>query len=790
MFDFLRQYQLNIMLILSGICGILPVFVLCTNAISKKRKFILVLMELCASLLLIFDRFAYIFRGNVSNLGWWMVRISNFSVYFLSLFILYTFNLYLQDLFTHEGGLKAPPKRLQIVEAFVLVGEFLIVLSSFTGLYYTFDSTNHYQRAPLFMICYFFPLSIAILQFAVIAKNYKRLNKGLRVSLVLFTLIPIVATLIQVFTYGLSLTNISLVGDVVLLYIFALKDLSDSAERANQLKIDVLTKEQKNMLLLFEQTAEALANAIDAKDKYTHGHSTRVAEYSKKIAILAGYDEKFCEEIYFAALLHDVGKIGIPDKIINKEGKLTEEEFAQIKQHPVIGQQILSSINQSPYLSIGALWHHERYDGKGYPYALKGDDIPVIARIIAVADAYDAMTSKRSYRDPIPQEKVREEIVKGFDAQFDPKFAKIMLHLIDLDEEYQLQEHNEVRELAGKHELVCEEYLSAFSEGIIVTRNITRMHLHCSQNATKPAKDDIPSFVVFDSLDAHLHTDEEKQKVMNFCEYADIRFDGNVKNTGSRKVETQITDNPAAAGLDYDIEAVKYDDHVLIIINGGGKTIRIILALPDCIRYAYLGLTGKHCTISNVEINKDEDAVEESYIPRIAEKIDYLKGEPEGDIPNVLVNGWRSNYSLGTEIKDSLEISFRAKSLPTARLIWHCPFVSILSSDDGQINGPGFREYALLRLDGENWEPDAFSENTIQVIKTDDFAGWEAWKENLKKGIDCKLILKRIGNQVSMKTENSGLIIKSVTTIKNIESDRIFIALTGDQCTLSRISIK
>ena len=202
------------------------------------------------------------------------------------------------------------------------------------------------------------------------------------------------------------------------------------------------------------------------------------------------------------------------------------------------------------------------------------------------------------------------------------------------------------------------------------------------------------------------------------------------------------------------------------------------------------GLTGKHCTISGVEINKAESPVEESYIPRIAEKIDYLKGEPEGQIPNVLVTGWRTNYSLGTEITDSLEINFRAKSLPTARLIWHCPFVSIFTSDDGLINGPGFREYALLRLDGENWEPDAFSENTIQVIKTDDFEGWDVWKENLKKGIDCKLILKRIGNQISMKTENSGLIIKSVTTIKHMENDKIYIALTGDQCTISRVSIK
>ncbi len=128
MFEFLRQHQLNIMLILSGICAVLPVFVLSTNTISKRRKFILVLMELSASFLLIFDRYAYIFRGDVSSLGWWMVRISNFSVYFLSLFILYAFNLYLQDLFPHEGGLISPPKQLQIVDAFVLVGEILIVL--------------------------------------------------------------------------------------------------------------------------------------------------------------------------------------------------------------------------------------------------------------------------------------------------------------------------------------------------------------------------------------------------------------------------------------------------------------------------------------------------------------------------------------------------------------------------------------------------------------------------------------------------------------------------------------
>ena len=117
--------------------------------------------------------------------------------------------------------------------------------------------------------------------------------------------------------------------------------------------------------------------------------------------------------------------------MIRKPDKLTDEEFANIKQHPVLGYQILSSIRQSPYLSVGAHYHHERYDGSGYPEGLKGEEIPVIARIIAVADAYDAMTSSRSYRDALSKQKVREEIANGMGKQFDPKFASILLTMID-----------------------------------------------------------------------------------------------------------------------------------------------------------------------------------------------------------------------------------------------------------------------------------------------------------------------------------------------------------------------
>jgi HD-GYP domain-containing protein (c-di-GMP phosphodiesterase class II) len=188
------------------------------------------------------------------------------------------------------------------------------------------------------------------------------------------------------------------------------------------------------------QVVSALASAIDAKDNYTNGHSARVAEYAKNLAARAGFSKQEQDEIYMMGLLHDVGKIGVPDSVINKPSPLTEEEYALVKKHPEIGYGILETIKERPKLSIGARWHHERYDGSGYPDGISGEQIPTEVRIIAVADAYDAMTSRRRYRDIMPQKEVREEFQKGMGTQFDPRFAKIMLQMIDEDTEYHMRE--------------------------------------------------------------------------------------------------------------------------------------------------------------------------------------------------------------------------------------------------------------------------------------------------------------------------------------------------------------
>ena len=201
-----------------------------------------------------------------------------------------------------------------------------------------------------------------------------------------------------------------------------------------------LRESNRKITNLTTQVMMALASAIDAKDKYTNGHSTRVAEYSRELARRMGKSTQEINEIYYIGLLHDIGKIGIPDKIINKPGRLTEKEYDMVKAHPVIGAEILENISELPGISIGAHWHHERYDGKGYPDGLAGEAIPEIARIIGVADAYDTMTSKRSYRDILPQAMARSEIEKGIGTQFDPVVAGFMLEMIDEDTEYRMHE--------------------------------------------------------------------------------------------------------------------------------------------------------------------------------------------------------------------------------------------------------------------------------------------------------------------------------------------------------------
>jgi HD-GYP domain-containing protein (c-di-GMP phosphodiesterase class II) len=180
---------------------------------------------------------------------------------------------------------------------------------------------------------------------------------------------------------------------------------------------------------LFMGSIQALAAAIDAKDRYTRGHSERVALMGSRLAAASGMSDEQVERIRIAGLMHDVGKIGVREVVLRKPGKLTDEEFDEIKRHPVIGHTILRDITALNDVLPGVLYHHERWDGRGYPEGIGGADIPLFGRILAVADAFDAMSSNRAYRAAIPREAVRREIADGAGTQFDPDLARLFLTL-------------------------------------------------------------------------------------------------------------------------------------------------------------------------------------------------------------------------------------------------------------------------------------------------------------------------------------------------------------------------
>lgn len=196
-----------------------------------------------------------------------------------------------------------------------------------------------------------------------------------------------------------------------------------------KVKIYIAQKNQSERIVV--EAIETFTSFIDAKDPYTKGHSNRVSEYAMEIAKGLNLSTDECKKIYYIALMHDCGKIGIPDNILTKPGKLTKEEYDIIKTHTTIGYDILKNFNSIEGIRDGVLYHHERYDEKGYPEGIKGEQIPLIARIICVADSFDAMTSNRCYRKALSKDEVINELKNNRGTQFDPKIVDVFLKLIE-----------------------------------------------------------------------------------------------------------------------------------------------------------------------------------------------------------------------------------------------------------------------------------------------------------------------------------------------------------------------
>lgn len=242
MLDYLIEHQENFMSVMAGVCGVIAVFVLFMKSLPRSRRRALLAVELCSMVIMIADCFAYAYRGNPSQSGYWIVRISNFVVFMMNIGVLYAFNAYLINLYEDSRSGNGFT-RLKVVNFLGLAGAVMLVVSQFTGLYYTFDASNTYQRGPGFFICYLIPAVMLLLQISVIIQNYKKLTPVISLSLLLFSLFPLVASVVQALLYGLSLINTSIAAMALLLYLFALEDMNETYAHANDLRIEYLTAE-------------------------------------------------------------------------------------------------------------------------------------------------------------------------------------------------------------------------------------------------------------------------------------------------------------------------------------------------------------------------------------------------------------------------------------------------------------------------------------------------------------------------------------------------------------------
>ena len=414
-------------------------------------------MAFCAALVCVTDYLSFL--GVKFKFGsFWQMLLYSICVFSFGIFsqavLAYT-NSYI---FTKD---KAEREKKIAIRFFFPLMAAMLVVNAFTGFMFFIEDDYSISFGKAYVFLPAIPAMFAFISAFKLGHNAQKFTKYQIIVLCFLyeTLITIpfvqvyicptfrITPFVFVFLTTSLLLTIETPEDQALVSTISELEVLQRALKASVDKKTLEARERREKLeRLTSQMTHTMAATIDAKDHYTSGHSARVARYAKMLAQKKGLGPEKCQQIFMMGILHDIGKVGVSSKIINKAGRLTDQEFAQMKSHPAIGSSILEKVSLLPELKTGARWHHERIDGRGYPDGLKGEQIPLEAKIIAVADAYDAMTSSRSYRQPMEQAAVREQIANGAGTQFDAEIAKLMLELIDEDKNYMLHEYKSKKE--------------------------------------------------------------------------------------------------------------------------------------------------------------------------------------------------------------------------------------------------------------------------------------------------------------------------------------------------------
>lgn len=349
---------------------------------------------------------------------------------------------------------------------------------------------------------------------------------------------------------------------LVSIFVFSRIIISTLQKRRDEVKNAVIQVEKANAesekMALSLKMLETLAGTLEAKDKYTNGHSLRVAIYATILAESLGYNEDELAMLRNEALLHDIGKIGVPDIILNKPDKLSDTEFGLIKSHTVIGADILKNMVAVPNAYEVAKFHHERFDGKGYPNSLKGKDIPYNARIVCIADAYDAMSSDRIYRKALAPDIVRKELINGRGTQFDPELLDAFVALFDDNK------------LEIKYDTISVDSKNDTNEGVLedIERVISRMSTHAS---------DASIFADFDKFYIYMRNIGIRyNRTIEVLSIDIIRKDNNKyndENAIADVLQVAIRKNIRAIDVYYRFSLSK---HMIILMDAGEENIDII----------------------------------------------------------------------------------------------------------------------------------------------------------------------------------------------------------------------
>ncbi|MBQ0042497.1 MAG: HD domain-containing protein [Lachnospiraceae bacterium] len=335
---------------------------------------------------------------------------------------------------------------LKCITVVYVLDIFAIILNLFTHWLYYYDEAGNYTRGPLYIMCYALPFVIMLIVMVFVVRRHRYYSRGQFFALIFFNLICLITASLQFLFFSNILLTYFVAAVCVLNMFFFLetpdyqkmvktmadleylqKNLRDEVKKQTAVADERREKVEQMSL----QMVQTLATTIDAKDRYTNGHSTRVAYYSVLLARELGWNDDEINALRYKGLLHDIGKIGVADVILNKPSRLKKVEYEVIQSHTVVGYEILRDSSFLPGSELVARYHHEKYDGSGYPDGLKGEEIPPQARVVAIADAYDAMNSDRVYRKALSKDIIRKELIEGKGKQFDPAYLEAFLRLFD-----------------------------------------------------------------------------------------------------------------------------------------------------------------------------------------------------------------------------------------------------------------------------------------------------------------------------------------------------------------------